>query len=86
MKRRMCITMLQIILAGICSLSAQNGYTHAMEISYQHYIDVYKRLEFDLVINPNGWKDGFELTVLHEWMHPLPDGFCWSRGIGEPGY
>jgi len=76
------------------SAQAQSGGTHAIglrfgggdgvgtEISYQQYVGGPNRLEFDLGIYDDGWNDGFKLTILYNWVHPLADGFYWYAGVG----
>ena len=92
--RKATLTMIIFLITGMTALQAQSNGMHALglrfgggdgvgtEISYQQFIGGPNRLEFDLGIYDDGWNDGFKLTVLYQWMHPLADGFEWYVGAG----
>ncbi|NLP58666.1 hypothetical protein [Lutibacter sp. B1] len=52
------------------------------EISYQRYLSLNNRLEFDL-----GWRDSnnveaFKLVGLYQWVLPIENNFNWYVGAG----
>jgi hypothetical protein len=88
------ITALMIAVFAASTMFAQSTGTHAIglrfgggdgfgtEISYQQYVGGPNRLEFDLGFFDSEWIDGFKLTAMYEWVHPLEEGFYWYAGVG----
>lgn len=87
-------TRITVFLMALFASSTMFAQTHAIglrfgggdgfgtEISYQQYIAGPNRMELNLGFFDSQWIDGFKLTGLFEWVHPMADGFYWYAGVG----
>lgn len=91
--RRILFTLILMVL-GLASMQSQNMSKHALgvrfgdndgfggEISYQHKLGDYSRLEVDLGYREHPNIDAFKLTMVHQWVFMIDNGFNWYAGIG----
>jgi len=56
------------------------GNSFGSQVSYQHGLSNFNRLEFDLGFNSNNDGNGFNLSGIYQWVWDIESGFNWYAG------
>lgn len=92
---RKLLAALALVVGGLFTANAQiaddalgvrlNGYDDfgiGPEISWQHALDVNRRMELDLGFRSSPYLNSAKFTGLHHWVFNIEGGFNWFVGLG----